>query len=490
MSLPTPHAPPSGSASLPIAIPRAQDPIRRGLILALWEAAVVGAMFAALEYWLVALLDVRLGASDKQIGTLASIPVIGMCLLGPIMGLIIRAMGGNKSGAVIASLGQVACLVGLSVLLLLPRTPVVCALGLGLGIGINVMGVVGGPAWLSWMGDLIPRRMRARYQARRMRLLHITKLAFVALFAGIMHWWPAPTSHLGLMAVFAIAAVARIASTALLIMQHQPVRAPVATEAPLHLIGSQLSGLVGFVRTLHRTELGRWTLVWALLHFGMMVAGPYFQVYMLADEGVGLGLADRSVLFSILLSVSTVARIAALPLVGPMVDRMGPAAGLRIGVIGIALIPIGWAAFGANLPVVFFIEVISGLCWSFADCAVGALLFGCAGDPRQRTRLIGYHQFVVGPFIALGTWLGGVLVEDLLPHWTAAVAWFDGSPYRALFIISLILRLPAVVLAMVYLPRPHLPEHRVSGVWRAVPFAQPTYLMARGMMNYFRRDDD
>jgi len=458
--------------------PAGDSVVRRGLTLSTIEAGVVAGMVVVNEAWMVPLLTKHFGASAQLIGLLTTVPMLTAMVLGPIVAPIITWFGGNKRTAMLTCWVQIIGFILLGLPLHYADRPWALPLGLTLAIVINAIGAIGGPAWMSWMGDLIPRSVRGRYTSNRARLHHAARIACALAFAAIMHLFVA-NSQLGMHLLLGIAAASRVAS--LLMMSRQPELppriVPRATSTG-RVAAQQARDFFSFLRSMNRTEVGRWTLVWAALLAGCSISGPYFQPYWLTPvaEG-GLGLGERPFLYTLLVYLSAVIRLIALPVVGRLVDHYGPAAMLRVAVAGIVVVPLGWA-LSTSLSVLIASEILSGLAWCTAECAVGVLLFGCSNDPQHRARLIGYHQSVCCLVIALTTLFGGLL----LLHLPA----LDGSTYRMLFLVSMVARIPAVLLAVRYLPELKDPE-RLTGLWRMIPGLQPTITLSREVMRTFRR---
>ncbi len=456
--------------------------IRRGMRISLLEAAVVGAMFAATETWLVPLLVQRLGAAAHVIGLLTIIPQLGVITLGAVAHPVILFLGGNRRTVLLASAFQVLLLVGLIVPVCYPERPWATDMALWLSISMGLSGAIGGPAWTAWMGDLIPRSMLGRYLGWRWRIFLPAKLVIGFLFAIAIKEWPADHEPWGLVLVFASAALARAISTWLVSRQPMPPTRRIVRGSESDKRSSTDVTLLHFLRTLSRTDIGRWTMVWSALLIGVLMAGPFFSVYMLKpiDEG-GLGLDPRTYWWMI--NVSTISRFAVVALVGRLVDLCGAAAVLRVAVVGITVIPAAWICT-TDLRWLILTEVASGCAWTAAECSVGVLLFSCNRDPLQRVRLIGFHQVVAGCAMVLGSTIGTELLRlDALPH-------FEGSPFRALFLLSMAMRVPSVVLALTLLPRLRdLDPAETAGLWRMIPGAGVTMTIGRGLLGAFRRPE-
>ena len=488
---------PAVQAPAPTSAPAPRQPrhwrrgsaVRRGLAIAVMEGLVVAAMLGFVESFIVPVLQTRLGASPSQIGLLTIIPLLGTVFTGIVLGRIIRWLGGNKRSVVLHALLQSLLIAGLSIPLHHPEQPWAVPLGLLLAVSIALAGSIGGPAWINWMGALVPRRIQSRYLAYRSRLVIVVKLGFACLFAEILHLLPAEAGPWGLQALIAIAVVSRLMSSWMIHIQHEPPARPGAAAGGTDTINRpHATSFPMFLRTITRTDLGRWTLVWALLHFGVMLAGPYFAAYMLSAAPRGLGLSPGWT-YVMLIQMAVLVRVAAFPLAGRLVDLFGPAATLRMAVVGIMVIPVAWA-LTTSIPILLLTEVISGMCWCMAEVSVGVLLFTCHRDPHQRGYLIGYHQSVVNAVAVFGA-IGGSVALATHPDATGSLLPAIGdSDFHTLFLLSALFRLPAVILAMRFLPRLRaLRAEESAGLWRMIPGTDLVLTVSRGLNGFFRRPE-
>ncbi len=465
---------------------RPRDAIRAGLRIGAIEAFVAGGMFACTETWLIPILQTHLGAAAFVIGLLTIVPQLAGISLGPFTRVIVAWLGGNKRASYITSIMQVVLLAGLSLPLHAQGEVWAVPVGATMVILFGIVGAVGGAGWLAWMGSLIPRSLQGRYTGKRNRLFHSSRLSCAALFALIIHFLPLAHTIAGLQTILILAALSRAFSTYLLICQVEPPARPHLPEGSAHALPVEHPGFWHFLTHLTATPFGTWTMVWGALHLGVMISGPFFASYMLATpNGGGLGLGDSPFTFTLLIYTSTIARLVTYPVAGRLVDHHGPTAILRIAVMLIFLIPIGWMA-SSTLWVIIVFEILSGVGWCLAEISVGPLLFSCHRDPQQRTRMIGWHQSVVMACILIGSSIGTVLIDaPWLPTMT-------GSQYHTLFLISMLMRIPAVILALRLLPSlrevpADLAEH--VGLWRLIPGAGLTITVGRGLGGFFRRTE-
>jgi hypothetical protein len=455
-------------------------PVRRGLFYAMLEGGVVGGMFAAIEVWMVPLLQTRLGAAAFVIGLLTIIPQLGMFALSPAIRTLISRLGGAKQATIRPSWIQVAALLLLLLPVHLPSAAWAVPLAVAMICLIGLSFVVIGPAWVGWTSTLVPRTISGSYQARRMRLFNATKLLFAGLFAWIAHVLPLDAGPWGMSAILLVATASRLAS--IWCLSRQPEMPERPRLAPLSARSAEAAtGLGGFLRTIMRTDAGRWTLVWSAFVGGVMVAGPFFASYMIAPQAEG-GLGLRDFDYTLLLYASVVVRILFYPLVGRMVDLYGPRAVLRISMALILLLPIAWA-LSTSLWVLLLNEVVAGIAWAGAEIAIGALLFTAHSDANRRAELVGYFNTVAAACIVAGTVIGTALI-DLVPP-------IAGSRYHTIFLLSLLLRLPGLYLALRWLPglRAIRPGEGGSLV-RTLPGVELVSAFGRGLATLFRRPID
>nr|MBA3684830.1 hypothetical protein [Planctomycetota bacterium] len=187
-----------------------KSPVQRGLTLASIDGAVIGVMAVVIEVWLVPLLQHRLGASAQAIGLLTIVPMLTASVLGPIVAPIIAALGGNKRALLATIVIQILALALLSLPIHAPDSAWSLPTALTLCIAIASCGAIGNPAWLAWMSDLIPPRIRGRYSSGRMRLYGVVRLVSAVVFMLIMQRWLPEDSAVGLQILLALGFSSRL----------------------------------------------------------------------------------------------------------------------------------------------------------------------------------------------------------------------------------------------------------------------------------------
>lgn len=439
------------------------------------EGAVVAGMFAFTELWLVHLLVRRLGGTDTEVAMLNILPMAAIAVLGVFAGPLITLLGGNRRALLWCCVLQCVGLAGLYPAIHAPQADWAVPLAVGCGCLIGAVGAFGGPAWTSLLADLVPDRLRGRFLGGRFRIFMGCKLALSAGYAGILALLPAETTSLGLDLILGLAVLSRGISTMICAKLGDTPRSS-AVRPSSRLLGFARD-LRGDLRLLATGAMGRWNLCYGLVLFGVHLAGPFFSTYLLRPEAEG-GLAQGPIGYWGLLQTSHYTRLLVLPAVGILIDRLGPLTTLRVALVGICIVPVIWG-LSAQSWLIVVTEIGSGLFWCMAECSIAVLLLGCHDDPAVRARLVAW-TIVVGSVATIVGNLLGERILAILPGWT-------GSPYRDLFLLSALARMPGALLALFLLP--------AIGIWhragrqrlrRALAEVPPPLGMARGLLRFLR----
>ncbi|MBI4402379.1 MAG: MFS transporter, partial [Nitrospirae bacterium] len=131
------------------------------------------------------------------------------------------------------------------------------------------------PAWNSLITDLVDPNSRGTYFARRAKVMAVTSFTALCGAGVVLHsaeTWEAPWA--GFAAIFLAAAAARAVSTRYL-MRIDESAAPATREAEFRLLD--------FLRHERSANFQRFLLFSGLMHVCVLIAGPYFVIYMLRD---------------------------------------------------------------------------------------------------------------------------------------------------------------------------------------------------------------
>ena len=294
-------------------------------------------------------------------------------------------------------------------------------------------GMAGAPAWNAWIGTLIPPSVRTSFFAQRGRLGQFAICIGFVVGGLVLQWGEQRGEVLAAFAViFALAAVSRLVSTALLAAcsEPSPPRRRVPGTAAEH--GHSL-GLAAVARGMLASPSGAVvSLLWSFV-FGAQFASPYFTPYMLRE----LGFSYHA--FMLVMAASFLAKAVVSPLLGRLASKIG--ATRLIGWATVAITPLSllWLP-SANLGYLVVVQVIAGTCWAAYELAVALLFFEAVGD-RERTAAVTIYNVGLAVATVAGACCGGLLLQWLGSGDAAYAAVFVGSSILRLAALPLLLRL-------------------------------------------------
>lgn len=293
-----------------------------------------------------------------------------------------------------------------------------------------VLGVIGNNAWVSWMGELVPRSIRGRYFGRRTGLTALGA-TLSSLAAGMVLDRAALTAHTGL-ALSVLAAVACLVgaiTTVLLFRQHDPCD-------PSEVERFDLSATLLPIRDIRGRRVLEYRTAW---NFGVGLSATLYSLHML--QNLKMGFAQVALYNAGVAAV----RIVTAPLWGKAIDRVGSRTVLTVCSFGIAVVPVLWVLPTAEHLWPLAVDVFaSGILWGGHGLASFALPLAVA--PRKgRPFYLAAFATATGVFFAIGAAVGGLLATSLPEH----TVWM-GHPFIALhwvFLISAVGRFAAALLA-------------------------------------------
>ena len=396
---------------------------------------------------------IHLGASPLYTGLLVALPQIAQVLHVP--GAWTTALLGHRRACLWMVGASRQVLLPLALLPFLPlddsgrRTVLLAVAGLA-----AVLGVLGNNAWVAWMGELVPKRIRGRYFGKRTGLCMLGG-GLAAAVVGLLLDWARARGLVGVDAGGAAGAGLRVrrghrvADAQAARPEPRPRRAPRRARGP-----RPIRGAWGPFRDRRMRALFRYHFAW---NVAVGVAGSFFALHMLQNLKMGFALVA-------LHGVATAAvRMLAAPLWGALIDRLGARPVLAACSFGIAGIPLLWLLpTEARLWPLAIDALLAGLFWSGHALAVFALPLALT---RRRER-----PFYVAAFAAVGgvAFTGATALGGSLAIWLPArvdLSLLTIHNLQVLFVLSALLRLAAAFLSV----RIEEPAARgVGELWSAI----------------------
>ncbi len=369
-----------------------------------------------------------LGFGDLEFGLLTAIPFIasGAQVLSAI--LIERSAGLTKYNFMFfGAISRYLWLVMAMLPLVLPVNPLAAAvLALSLRFCTAICEQLSAPPWLTWMGRLVPSRVRGRYFAFRNSLSLIVSISLPILIAvaldrvglkGDLQYEDFQDYQRyflsGLMAIGALFGIIDI-------LMFKSIPEVLPTVAPSreydHLHGKGLLSLRAYlIEPLKDTDFRSCLLFGAAITAAMTVAPAYFVLN--AQNNLLLDNTKFTISFNLVpLSLSFVM----LMFVGKLIDRWGRKPVLLVTTFGALFAPLPWFFLTKDTPGLFFYAcipgLIAGMMWPGVLEARQNIVFRFA-DGDGQSRYMAVFNFACSLGGAFGGILGGVV--------TASTEWMD-----------------------------------------------------------------
>jgi MFS family permease len=292
-----------------------------------------------------------------------------------------------------------------------------------------------GPAWNTWIEEIVPKRLRTRFFAVRARVCQSATLAGFVIGALALEYGKSGGWLLSAFAgIFLLGAACRYASAWFLSRQSEPSRG----RYPFRRVGLR-QALVQQGRRAGRPLV----LYLLLMQAAVQISGPYFAPYMLGH------LRLSYVSFMILLGLGFVGKVIALPLWGRVAHRAGAARLLWIG--GTSIVPVAglWLVAdwlpprtlfgGVSLEMVYLasVQLLSGFVWAAYELAM--LLMFLEAIPRaDRPSVITYYNFGNAAAQVVGGLIGAVILQLGGETHAAYMVIFAGSSVMRLATVPLL----------------------------------------------------
>jgi MFS family permease len=381
-------------------------------------------------YFAAFVLELKLG--EVAAGLVLTVPLMLAAVVQLSTPAMVRWLGSYKRWTVLCASSQGLACFPLAAAALIGHAPlwVVFLLTMLYWSGA----VMGGSAWASWMGVIIPSRVRSKYFAHRNHWLQVAALGGLvagglllrgaaelnrrdaAVGGGSGHNWVLVTFA----AMFTLAGFARLLSAWFMSRQSEPHDLR---------IDERDVGLVEWASRLHSSGDGRLLAYLLSMQFVRQFADPFWHPYVRGH----LRFADDK--YMALIAAGYVARILALSVVGKLAHAYGAKRALWIG--GLMLVPASAMWIGAeNFWWLLAAALFSGAATATYDLASFLMLLEAT---RSHERMSVISKFTVGQQFcgtggsAIGGWLLGGM-----GHGTAA--------YQTLFTAAVGVRAATVLL--------------------------------------------
>jgi MFS family permease len=282
------------------------------------------------------------------------------------------------------------------------------------------------PAWNSLIADWLDQHERGAYFARRGQI--IASLSFFALCGGgwvLSLWQDSTVAWWGFVLIFAMAGSARILSALAL--------SPVQDVHPTAYLEAQ-QGFREFFRQNATKDFRRFLLFAGLMHASVLIAGPFFVLYILQDLHLSyFGYGGW-------LAAGILGQLLTLRAWGQFGDRFGNKSLLSITGFTVPILPMLYLV-STNVGFLLTVNFLGGVVWAGLSLGLQNYVFDSVRR-EERAKAIALYSTINAVGWSVGALLGSWLVE----HLPARIEWSGvilqpASNLPFVFFLSGVLRL-------------------------------------------------
>ncbi len=290
---------------------------------------------------------------------------------------------------------------------------------------LTISSGIGYPAWFSWMGDLMPQKQRGKYLSKRNIAAGIVEIATLLLgIALIRAFEKGDMLLMGLGIFFIVSASFKFVSYRLLEKQYEP---------EFRLKKELDFSFLQFVKKYD--NFGKFAVYQGFFYFSIMVASPFFIVYMAKSLNL-----STFVYMSIMLS-SSIFSLLFLPLIGRFSDKYGNVKLLWLSAACFTISPLLWLVSTDPFWLATVPQISSALANSSLVIAFSNFCYA-SSTPQHRAKCISYSNVLIGLGTFFGAIVGGLILDNLIVEGI--------NIFLGVFVLSSLLR---ALTAIYFLPK-------------------------------------
>ena len=273
-----------------------------------------------------------------------------------------------------------------------------------------LFGNFAGPAWVSWIGDLVDAKESGKFFGLRNKIGGAVALISMILGGIILDLFKSQATtpekvyftFIGFGIIFTLAMIFRLLSRHYVLQQHEP---------HFRLQKEAYFSFVQFLRKAPYNNYGRFSIYIALITLATNIIGPYYTLYLLRDLGFSY---IQFMLYSI---AATIAVFIFMTKWGSFADRFGNKKMIEISAF---IIPVMCFMFPLSifltmpykLYFLIFANFISGFGWAGFNLASGNFVYEAA-TPQRRGLCSAYSSILNGLGVVIGATIGSLLISHL-----------------------------------------------------------------------------
>ena len=367
--------------------------LRKNLKYSIIEGSFFALMFGMGENYLSA-FGVFLGYSALQISILSSLPQLIGAFSQLITYKITNLLGSIKKFAVLIAFLQ-ACM-WLILIILINETSNYLIILIWSTIYFMLASMIG-PAWISWIGYIVPFKLRSNYHANRNRIIH--SFIFISIILGGIILKIFDTDLLDAFTImFSLASTGRFLSAYYLNKKDD--------YAETH------NKYTYSYTDILKNNLKKWFIIYITsIHFSIMFLGPLFTIYILRTMNLSY------LVLTICMVTWWIGNVFSSTYWGRITKKYGNLYLLKKSTIFMCILPIFWISvyylnYEFRIIVSILINLIAGITFS----GFGLSAFNFIYDISESDEVIKFSSMVnclKGIGIFLGSIIAGFIVDSL-----------------------------------------------------------------------------
>ncbi len=261
-----------------------------------------------------------------------------------------------------------------------------------------ILANIGGPAWFSWMGDIVDKEYRGRWFSKRNLIMGFVSVVLAISAAFFLNYFKENNwTMFGFIILFSLALVARLICWRIFKKQYEP---------KIKLKKGYYFSFWDFVVKAPKNNFGKFTIFKSLLNFACAISAPLLAVYLLRN------LKFNYIIYMVIILSSSVFALTVLKIWGKFADRYGNYRVLGITSILIPIIPLLWILSPLPIYLILIPALISGISWAGFNLATGNFIYDNVSQ-QKRGLAVSYYNMLNGIGIFLGAGLGALLIKFL-----------------------------------------------------------------------------
>lgn len=373
-----------------------REQIEKTKKLSIVEGSATGVMTGFGDQYIIP-FALRLGATSSEVGFLSSFPAFISALFQLLSAKITDKYNERKKLVVLFVLFQALSFIPLFILSILTKNFWILTICYTLYL---IFGNIAGPAWSSWIGDVIPQEERNKYFGLRNKISIL--ILFISVLASgiILNYFTDRNIWFGFGILFFIALIGRLISFIMFTQHYEPEYKPeLWNDYSLSI----------FLKELRTSMFGNFVIFRSMLAFAVMITGPFFAVLMLRVFNFSY------IQFSIIVLSPMIIKALTMTHWGTLSNKFGNKNILHASAVLISCIPLGWfisSLIFKNSALFYSIlitEILSGFAWAGMELS-GFNYMLEVSNPKRRVKLFAYYNIIFNFLVMLGGLLGSLLV--------------------------------------------------------------------------------